>query len=1071
MQTVSAAWRSAYDTGSSLYAQPKVVIEWNWNRYSASVAASNGGAADIEPVNFPITSIIANNRPGRSLTKARVGQARTYNRQGNDVQYRTVGPTAIYKYWTSSAVSGTSLSANSGYAISGVSPSVVYGASVSCNKITILVETNSAAPKTWNVQTTTDGTNWSTVYTATNQTMTSEFNLYRQSGGTWTTTPADFPTNILGVRLNVLEMSAASRHANIVEISAKLEKDISSDVISVSINKETEEADEAYPIGKMTSNSATITLDNTTKNYDVENATGPYYKLIDTNAKIKIFFGVDTSSFGGAGMEYIQQGVFYSDAWNPNTEDTTVELTTTDGSKFLQDAPCLPALYVNKTAAQIISEILASQGIADYTLDIANVNAELPLKYVWFDKNTTVWAAIQSIVSATQGVAFFDETGFFVYRSKNAIFASSTVNYKISSVPVASVLPNLSELEASYNTQANKITVNYTTYKANSNKVVRTAYRGRPGPLDSRFGKNIPYNYYDEIPVDSILWRPEDTVTLRARPLKAALTTTSNTVTIDATAISTWPYTGMFNIEGEVMSYDGLEYRYYNKLGNPQIVTIKSVEEKKEYDDLRSLQTMSYKNGFTGRFMNVERAQLGTNAAAHAIDIAGWACFQKKANNTVVAASARMKQVDSEMILYGQRTDGYESFTHASRGAATDKYKAYGTSVRFQNSGYGGGTAGMFIQMQTDRKQGYYIELNTTKFSTQTMKGQIANIRVYRMAADGSKMVVTNAPVGKAGIPYNIVPNQRIRLDVTYDATTNYYKVFVNGMLVAGFIDPNGTLGGGKWGVFVRGHTIAAFEYFYTFDSTAPPEIGNTSFQHKIEGGFVSGFADQEIARKSQKAIYWFMDDFGPWVHEVRKFTAKFDKTPAVDSYPYSTNDWGTYTLRYSSTPFTATWYLANSARKDSVVSGEDVATLGSTNAAITQQIAIYGQLVTESSDNILVNTNTLDDEKLNNNIISTNDFSIRKSGIFELTFDNEWIQTKQQAQEISDWIIAHWAQPVDTITVKGFFDPALQLGDRVSVNYPDRSMAEATHQYHVIGSELEFSSGISTSLTLRRIR
>lgn len=1071
MQLTTSAYQSVYQRSVSVKALPRVVIEWNHNRFSKTVTPSNGGDT-TDNINFPISSIAHAIRGRKGIVKARTGEARTYrSRENNATQYRTVGANANYKYWTSPA------QANSSGGLSGVAPQVIYGASVLTNKIVIGMETTVSTPTAWNIQTTTDAVNWVTVADQSNTTInstTGQVIIYLQAGDVWSTTPNDVNSKLIrGVRFNASRMSVGLTHFNMIEISARLERDLSEFIISASTSRSTDEASMIFPVGQMTSNTADVVIDNTDKLFDRDNTASPYYGLIDTNAEIRLFYGTDTSDFGG-GWEYISQGVYYVDNWGDSTSESTVSLSATDFSKFFQSMQMNTVLFINRTPGQIVSEILSSVGFKNYSIDVANLEGQPVIPYVWFTDETNVWEAIQSICSSTQGTIFTDETGLLRYRSRDKTFEDSQAApiYNISAVNSGEILANLESVEHNFDVEANKVVINYKPLIANSRKIaVDKVYQ-----VTDSFSQTRRENRreYDTIPIDSVLWKPEDTITLRASQLQATITPTQNFILIEQATSNTWPWNGFVNVEGEIISYDGKEYRWWQG-GVHKLSIVKNREEQKKIDDLQSDFATAHRNAYTGRLQNVTRGVLGTVATKHSRDLSDWAAYRKNANQTIDSVPIRMTHRGSQLILNGYAGDGNETYTIATRGPFTDAYKVYGTRLKFAGVPYHQGTAGLFFHMQGDQKTAYYVEMNLTSHALKTMAGSIAEFRTYRMNGNGSRQALPNNQEGNFGKPMPIVRDKWIDIDVTYEPGIGLFRCYIDGRLVHSFSDPNGTLPPGTWGPFVRGHSIAAFEYFYVCNTVngQTPDIEKSSFQHKITGGFASGFPDRETSRQNKNLVNWFFDDFGAWVHEMRKFEIKFDKVPALDANVFLSNTWDAYIIEANRTAFDASFWISNAGRDNSVLNGDDPSVFVG-GGDVKQQLLLYGQLITEEEESsISTSGGTFSNAvaETGNKVTYSNEYAIRKRGTVELSLDSNWIQSKSQAEAIGKWITDHWSEPVDNISVSGFFSPAIQLGDLVSVDYPERNMFAAQHRYHVVGINFGFNQGISTSLNLRRVR
>jgi hypothetical protein len=249
----------------------------------------------------------------------------------------------------------------------------------------------------------------------------------------------------------------------------------------------------------------------------------------------------------------------------------------------------------------------------------------------------------------------------------------------------------------------------------------------------------------------------------------------------------------------------------------------------------------------------------------------------------------------------------------------------------------------------------------------------------------------------------------------------------------------------------------------------------------KIRGGFVSGQWDREYVygtrdanRKvgkntveyKQKYNQYFFDEFGAIVHEVREMDVVFEKFPALHSRLYVTNDSQIVTPEYNANPFGAKFMLANASRNNAVGNGEDTLRFGADNA-VNQQMMIYGRLVFQEEGQLV----TVKNDKGKDVNPYQNDDSIRRRGKVEVDIDSKWIQSKAEAEALGNWILKHWSGGNDEIEVDVFGNPLFQLGDVVTLDYPEKHIHRATHRYFVVDIKNQFDQGLSTSLTLRRAK
>lgn len=1076
MQPLSATALRAFDEGVALQALPQVIVEWNQNRFASSVTAfvddPKQEKGEPEDKLYPIESIVWANRPKRGMVKGRVNEGKTSN-PSTGVTYRTVSKSAFYKYWQSSTQSGTVLNQNvAGYQILNASPSITYGAQVKTNKIVIKLENSWAAPQVFQIQIkTVANPAWTTIVSNPAATADGVIELYLQNNGSWLSSVVrDNETFITGIQLRVESLNRPAAHLSVIELSARLEKDISADVISCNVQKTLQEADIASPVGTNSANAATVSLDNSDRKYDIKNTAGPYFGLLDSNAEVRIAYGINTTAFGVPGFEYIKQGTYYTNSWATDTENMVVTLDCLDLTKFLADIKVVPVLFQNKTAPVIVKELLRRAGMNNFNYIEDSTEPTIP--YVWFNEDETVWSSIQSICRASQGIVFVDENNVIQYVSKKQLFDRPEA-WRLLGRKVTPKEANIINTSHDFDTVTNKVNVTYSPTISNKKKVRvqrKTPDAGGKTPVYfDATGEEFDLEYeYVETPINSVLWQPEGTVALQSARLRKNMTATGTSVWIPEENAATWPHQGQINIEGEIVRFTGKVYKSF-KNGTARYQTLTSEEQRKAIDFDSDELTRS-QNRYTGELKNVLRGYSDTKATSHTVDIQGWNHYIKTPTNTIVTGAKSVRQEQSSLVLVNNVAPGssapanYESYLMSSRGAVTDKYNVYGCRMRFAVIQSQHATAGIFFHQQADQKSGYYVEFNTTNMATKTLGGRVGNVRVYRMYADGSRKHLPNSVADGGddskwtyGLDYNIVAGQWFNVDVTYEKEVNRFILYVNGVRVVDWIDEYASpLTQGNWGVFTRGNSGALFEYFYinnTLDDKVP-DIEDSKFFHKIQGGFTSGYADREVQRSSKKKVDWFFDEFGPYCHEVREFDVKHDKFPSIRPYLYLSNDWDAFLMNTSYSPFGAKFTIANAGRDIAVLNGEDNGVVfGET---VQQKMMLYGQLV-------------IAEETKQKTVKSEED--IRKRGEVALDVESKWIQTESHAENYGQFIADKWGEPADNLTAEVFINPALQVGDVVTIDWPLRFMDPATHKYHVTGIDVAYQNGIRGTVTLRRAR
>ena len=236
---------------------------------------------------------------------------------------------------------------------------------------------------------------------------------------------------------------------HLIEISPRLEIDLSDFVKDVSINKSLDSKNNFVPISSINSDDATITLssipvsvDNSfvpifssQSNLSINILTNMLRKNIKfyVNFNVKSYFQSLTNSFvqlsSGAGT-YVPGGIFYSDSWN-ETDIKDVNIQCFDVTRYLQTTP-VPDYVANlKSVFDIITNILDLAGYSDYDYDsLYSVchDSIMPLDMSYFycnSKDTTIIDALGQIFLAYQIGAYIDEYGIMKFKSLSNVLGTN----------------------------------------------------------------------------------------------------------------------------------------------------------------------------------------------------------------------------------------------------------------------------------------------------------------------------------------------------------------------------------------------------------------------------------------------------------------------------------------------------------------------------------------------------------------------------------------------------------------------------------------------------------------------
>lgn len=197
---------------------------------------------------------------------------------------------------------------------------------------------------------------------------------------------------------------------------------------------------------------------------------------------------------------------------------------------------------------------------------------------------------------------------------------------------------------------------------------------------------------------------------------------------------------------------------------------------------------------------------------------------------------------------------------------------------------------------------------------------------------------------------------------------------------------------------------------------------------------------------------FLFTDDFGAVVHEVRDFELDYDVSPAKGVRVYMSNN-NVRLVSHTYNPEKGIFTLANASNRDEIVNGTEEIDADNT---IDHILMIYGYILEDKGDK----TKEVKEEG-----------SIRRYGPISINIDADWIFSEAEAEVLGDWIIEHWSDPMDTVTLDVFSNTFSQIGDKVNIVYPNANIL-SSWLYIVSERNSTFDGdGLSTSVTLRRVR
>lgn len=329
--------------------------------------------------------------------------------------------------------------------IQNANPFIVYSSSFVCNKIVVKVQNHLSLPKIWSVQILNTSDNWVTVYSSNSSTEWEDgiLNLYYDGDSTWTrtvtradnldeiTTPTTQLKAIRGIRFCVERMETYSftytddknkgktktrKYAvplEVIELSPRIEYDLTSYTESFSINTSLADSDLGLPVGGLVASNGDITLSNETKEF-LLSSTAAKYKMLTPDVEFKFYqkFTINSTDYT------IPLGVMYSNSWNVGN-DFTAQISLSDKFKFFQETNVPDMLLVTNNGipfSVIIQILLDNCGITGYEFKkSSNFNAadveDTIIKNFWCNKEQTLADVLDELSKGTQSAMYFDAVG------------------------------------------------------------------------------------------------------------------------------------------------------------------------------------------------------------------------------------------------------------------------------------------------------------------------------------------------------------------------------------------------------------------------------------------------------------------------------------------------------------------------------------------------------------------------------------------------------------------------------------------------------------------------------------
>jgi hypothetical protein len=1068
---------------------------------------------------FPITSIIDPRRPKVAgvqymilgdpsvpvtLAQTGVGSANTYasSKEFGKRLYFSSTKTA-YKYWVTPKASGMLLS--------NCILSVSYPAekTAATNKIVVKFETSHSKPSSWTVKLVNLAGAESLIYTGTTCPDSGVVNLY-YNGTSWSTTEPDTVSegvNLSGLKLQINSIDTSGGYLGIIEISARLVKDVTSVLESFDISQNSSDSITGLvPVGDVTANSLRMNLNAYDRSYEHYDKGNPFNK-----AKLSMYKNIMIRPFVTVESERVNLGIFYLDSYEVD-EFGEVSINALDGARELQYIKPPDIVTKDMSSVAIIRRLLDSVGFTNYKFNLVASDNSVVTPFYWYtDPKKTVWQHIQDLCKDTQMIAVFDNNDILQFYPRGYVFDktkspalsfryNNTSDGKLANISAISIenIPTVKAIKVMYSPQTTS------NYDGDGDKI-----------------------YTSPVVLLGAAALVEDLPAVATAQTDAPLGVIKlSPVQISGSATKLYSYTGYLVLEKEIIEYDAIKYIYEPSIaitGQPTVekwITSDSdiqasqalakpnsfmptgqyrIKKRNAFDvvknnadlvhksDTESLKTQwsgSKWNSVAGTFttdQSVFTLQEVAIKDANGKDIANpYNLFYSipRSMMTIFAPTVKSQtsSTDATLTEYIKNTEYRIATTDDAKyskadGTVNDNF-IIGTNMYFpllinpkdnRSTGEQRTISGIAFSLSEDNKSGYFLSIASSQNSNADKSFREINfykivngipVKLADEQKEGDSSIITGISGGKM-YRVDIRANYSVPSGGTNKVLTLRVSINNKSFLVVDQ-SPLSTLTQKVGLISLQG--VSAFDYIYTAPISIEEFTSNNSFDpYKgflgAESSITKTFGDFIFNQKSQQTNSTWLKEFGPVARELRRIQSRYT-TPGFPLYPSLVNNTDVTIAGASLDSFTMDVYVLNNTGSFTALANDQ-----------EKQFAIIGNSIVPADSFEYIDPTLTDADKQE-----------------QIGFDSTWIQRETEAKALSEWMRDQWSKQQKVISLETFLNPLIQIGDVIEVSYPANDLyssedssipaGSAANKFIVlsINSAFDKDSPPTTSLACRSV-
>lgn len=462
---------------------------------------------------------------------------------------------------------------------------------------------------------------------------------------------------IYGISIDVSSMEAVNQDFSdykisqarfeLIELSPRLEVDVSRFVQSLEINEELSNNDSILPIGGITSNLLKLSISNIPITYPSTDfrkipissisSTSKLNNLLRKGVKSRILFKINTSNnLNNPSIKYLPAFTGFLEEWGE--KDSEVSMVFYDAVKILQSTRTRPLYLKGNKVNNIIQSLFDTVGFGEFDAEslrkikgLGRKNSQSQytsnndiVPHFWTTKERSMTETLFDLTKVFQIGIYCDAYGAVDFKSLHTFnrkylsllnSSDKSPDLYIQDFNDENSLSNLMSVNITESSRPESIIIRYITPRpsigqdadedASSKRLIKRPF-GRDVVWTIDGADNIlPYLHIADEGIQNASQSYIPYYVKSIRSLPRAL-----------------PFSSMLLIDEEIVSYSGIEYRFEYKRGNQDYSFVRNIESP---DDIESVVSEIFtefngrniKYSETGRLLNVRRGLFGTPPTRH----------------------------------------------------------------------------------------------------------------------------------------------------------------------------------------------------------------------------------------------------------------------------------------------------------------------------------------------------------------------------------------------------------------------------------------------------------------------